>query len=99
MMPRFLECYSSLSEISSVSLSLRSGISFANFSYKTNSREKVLMKKKSIKPNPLSKAQNKLLKVSLKRLLGNGLLEEPDKKESELKAMVLKNALNAIVLE
>lgn len=59
----------------------------------------MLMKKKSTKLNPLSKAQNKLLKVSLKKLLGYGLLEEPTKKESELKAMVLKNALNAIVLE
>lgn len=56
-------------------------------------------KKKSAKVNPLSKAQNKLLKDSLKRLLGNGLLEEPAKKQNELKSMVLRNALNAIVLE
>lgn len=60
---------------------------------------KMLPKKKMNKKNPLSKAQNKLLKDSLKRLLGDGLLEEPAQKSQDTKAMVLKNALNAIILE
>ncbi len=51
------------------------------------------------KKNPLSKAQNKLLKESLKNLLGLGLAERvPEKEDKETKAMVLRNALNAIEL-
>lgn len=59
------------------------------------------MTKKSVrkKKNPLTKAQNALLRDSLRKLLGKGLLEEPAQKPSEVKQMVLKNALNAIVLE
>ena len=51
------------------------------------------------KKNPLTKAQSILLKDSLKKLLGHGLIQEPEKKPSEVKQMVLKNALNAIILE
>ena len=58
------------------------------------------MTQKPVKKNsPLSKAQSTLLKESLKRLLGSGLLDEPQKKPSEVKAMVIKDALNAIVLK
>lgn len=59
----------------------------------------MLQKIKSVKKNPLSKAQSKLLMTSLKRLLGNGLIEEREVKSKEAKGMVLKNALNAIVLD
>ena len=54
---------------------------------------------KFMKKNPLSKAQNKLLKESLKRLLGNGLIQEVEpKKKEDTKEMVIRNALNAIIL-
>jgi hypothetical protein len=58
----------------------------------------MLAKIKFSKKNPLTKAQSKLLRDSLKRLLGNGLLEEPPKKPEDVKEMVIRNALNAIVL-
>lgn len=51
------------------------------------------------KKNPLSRAQNRLLKESLKRLLGDGLVQEPELKEKQLKQIILKDALNAINLE
>jgi hypothetical protein len=55
--------------------------------------------KKLAKKNPLTKAQNKLLKESLRNLLGTGLLtRDANKEEREMKAMVLRNALNAIEL-
>lgn len=59
------------------------------------------MMKKSVqkKRNPLTKAQNVLLRDSLRKLLGQGLIQEPEKKPSEVKQMILKNALNAIVLD
>lgn len=51
------------------------------------------------KVNPLTKAQNKLLKESLRNLLGTGLISrDTAKEEREMKAMVLRNALNAIEL-
>lgn len=51
------------------------------------------------KVNPLTKAQNKLLKESLKNLLGTGLItRDTEKEDREMKAMVLRNALNAIEL-
>lgn len=61
----------------------------------------MLAKTKALKRNPLTKAQSRLLKHSLKRLLGNGLIDEQQKaaQSNEMKKMVLKNALNAIVLE
>jgi hypothetical protein len=60
----------------------------------------MLARTKALKKNPLTKAQTRLLKHSLKRLLGNGLIEEQKAAQSnDLKKMVLKNALNAIVLE
>lgn len=57
--------------------------------------------KKSVqkKKNPLTRAQNVLLRDSLRKLLGQGLIQEAEKKPSEVKQMVLKNALNAIILE
>ena len=59
----------------------------------------MLKKKKLAKNNPLTKAQNKLLKESLRNLLGSGLLtRDSTKEEREMKAMVLRNALNAIEL-
>lgn len=58
------------------------------------------MTKKKMKKNPLTKAQKQLLKVSLKRLLSDSLLKEDEEKEKlELKKFILKDALNAIILE
>ncbi len=59
------------------------------------------MTKKSLqkKKNPLTKAQNVLLRDSLKKLLGKGLIEETEPKPSEVKQMILKDALNAIILD
>lgn len=60
----------------------------------------MLTKTKALKKNPLTKAQNRLLKHSLKRLLGSGLIEEQaQSQQNELKKMVLRDALKAIVLE
>lgn len=57
------------------------------------------MMNKLMKKIPLIKTQNKLLKISLKQLLGKGLIEETTtKRPSHIKSMVLKDALNAIVL-
>lgn len=59
----------------------------------------MLKNKKFAKKNPLTKAQNKLLKESLRKLLGTGLLSrDSQKKESEMKTMVLRDALKAIKL-
>lgn len=56
--------------------------------------------KKNARKNPLTKAQNRLLKESLRSLLGNGLIQnEVSEKESQIKAMILKNALNRMILE
>lgn len=54
---------------------------------------------KTKKKNPLSKAQNQLLKMSLKRLLGDGLLKESEKEKSDVKRIFLKDALNALILD
>jgi hypothetical protein len=54
---------------------------------------------KMAKKNPLSKAQNKLLKDSLRKLLGMGLIEEQAPKGTDVKSIVIRNALKAIVLE
>lgn len=51
------------------------------------------------KKNPLTKAQSRLLKESLKKLLGNGLLRDSEPKDPQVKQMILKDALNAIILE
>lgn len=59
----------------------------------------MLKKNAQKKKNPLSKAQNRLLKESLKRLLGNGLLQEPELKENQIKQIILKDALNTIIFE
>lgn len=61
----------------------------------------MLTKTKTLKKNPLTKAQNRLLKHSLKRLLGAGLLDDQSQsqQQNEMKKMVLRNALKAIVLE
>jgi hypothetical protein len=60
----------------------------------------MLAKTKFLPKNPLSKAQNKLLKNSLKLLLGNGLIEEkPEQRDHKNRAMVLKNALNAVSID
>lgn len=60
----------------------------------------MLARTKALKKNPLTKAQNRLLKQSLKNLLGTGLIEKSEKKNSEqdVRDIVLKNALNAIIL-
>jgi hypothetical protein len=60
----------------------------------------MLSRKNELKRNPLTKAQNRLLKVTLKKLLGNGLID--DQKEAQRKnaeTIVLRNVLRAIVLE
>lgn len=59
----------------------------------------MLKKTAQKKKNPLTKAQSRLLKESLKKLLGNGLLEEREQKQSQVKQMILKDALNAIILD
>jgi len=60
----------------------------------------MLARTKALKKNPLTKAQTRLLKHSLKRLLGDGLIEEQKAAQTnEQKKMVLRNALKAIVLE
>lgn len=60
----------------------------------------MLAKSKKLKKNPLTRAQSRLLKHSLKRLLGNGLIEEQAPgQQDEMKKMVLRNALKAIVIE
>jgi hypothetical protein len=56
------------------------------------------MQIRSRKKNPLSKPQKVLLRQSLKRLLGDGLIkEEVDKRE--VKKLFLKDALNALMLD
>lgn len=65
-----------------------------------NPEKLMLAKTKALKKNPLTKAQNRLLKHSLKRLLGSGLIEDQSQnQQNEMKKLVLKNALKAIVLE
>lgn len=60
----------------------------------------MLARTKALKRNPLTKAQTRLLKHSLKRLLGDGLIEDQKAAQTnEAKKLVLKNALKAIVLE
>jgi len=60
----------------------------------------MLARTKALKRNPLTKAQTRLLKHSLKRLLGDGLIEEQKASQAnETKRLVLRNALKAIVLE
>lgn len=55
--------------------------------------------------NPLTRAQKRLLKESLKRLFSPSLYEEsiqdeiPEKRPEYLKEMVIKNALTAIILD
>lgn len=57
-------------------------------------------KKNNVRKNPLTKAQNRLLRESLRNLLGNGLLQnDAQERESQIKAMILKNALNRMILE
>lgn len=75
-----------------------SGIAFANI-VNPHDGETMLNNEKFAKKNPLTKAQNKLLKESLKNLLGTGLIaRDTQKEEREMKAMVLRNALNAFEL-
>lgn len=60
----------------------------------------MLARTKALKRNPLSKAQTRLLKHALKRLLGDGLIEDQKAAQTnEAKKMMLQNALKAIVLE
>ena len=52
------------------------------------------------KRNILSRGQNRLLRESLKQLLGQGLIQSyPEITEREQKARFLKEALNPIVLQ
>jgi hypothetical protein len=57
------------------------------------------MSKKKTKKNPLSKAQNELLRCSLKRLLGDGLIKEPDPEKKVSKQDLLEIALDVIFLK
>lgn len=59
------------------------------------------MQKPRTKKNPLTKAQNQLLRNSLKRLLGDGLIKDEQEKEQSqtVKKIVLRNALNALLLD
>lgn len=58
---------------------------------------RVILKKE--KRNPLSKGQNRLLQESLRRLLGNGLLEETQTKSSETNSIKLRVILDSQVLK
>lgn len=58
------------------------------------------MQKLRTKKNPLSKAQNQLLRQSLKRLLGDGLIKnEPEKEKPSVRKIILRDALNALLLD
>lgn len=46
----------------------------------------------------LTKAQGQLMKDSLKKFLGYGLIEE-SVKHSQLKSFILKDALNSLILK
>jgi hypothetical protein len=57
------------------------------------------LKVKSKNQNILSQGQNRLLRESLKRLLGPGLVQtQPQRTEREEKALFLKEALNSKIL-
>lgn len=57
-------------------------------------------RKKIINRNILSRGQNRLLRESLKQLLGSGLIQScPQISEREQKAIFLKDALNPIALQ
>lgn len=59
-----------------------------------------IMKKKLVKKNPLTNTQNRLLKQSLKNLLGTGLIQNVRKeKTSSLKMFILRGALNRMIQE
>lgn len=64
-----------------------------------------LSRRPVMKKNPLSKPQKRLLKESLRSLFSTEFIQEEvnadsQKEDSEkLKRMVIKNALNAIVLD
>jgi hypothetical protein len=50
--------------------------------------------------HPLSKGQHRLLKESLKQLLGHGLLQqEPQRTEREMRAQFLRDALSSRILD
>lgn len=58
------------------------------------------VKSKSSKRNILSQGQNRLLRESLKQLLGPGLLQSrPQRTEREEKAEFLRDALNSKILD
>lgn len=58
------------------------------------------MQKRKKKKNPLTKAQNELLRQSLRRLLGDGLIKEEQEKEAAAaRKMILRNALDSIILD
>lgn len=57
------------------------------------------LKVKSKNQNILSQGQNRLLRESLKKLLGSGLVQtQPQRTEREEKALFLKEALNSKIL-
>ncbi len=55
-------------------------------------------RRKISKRVPLTKAQGQLMKDSLKKFLGYGLIEE-SVKHSQLKTLILKDALNSLILK
>lgn len=55
-------------------------------------------RRKVIKKSPMAKSQDRKMKDSLKRFLGYGLLEDSSKHEA-LKAFILKDALNSLILK
>lgn len=60
----------------------------------------VTLKAKRIKSSFLSLGQNRLLKKSLKKLLGPGLVQaQPQRLDRDEKASFLKDALNSKILE
>lgn len=62
-----------------------------------NGASKMQTRKKPAKHN-LTKSQERMVKDSLKRFLGYGLIED-SVKTSHLKTLILKDALNSLVLK
>ncbi|MCM2350148.1 MAG: hypothetical protein NDI69_08995 [Bacteriovoracaceae bacterium] len=55
-------------------------------------------RRKVIKKSPMTESQDRKKKDSLKRFLGYGLLEDSHK-HAGLKALILKDALNSLILK
>jgi hypothetical protein len=57
------------------------------------------MSKKKSKKSALSKGQNEMLRIPLKRLLGDGLIKGPHLEKRAFRRDVLESALNLFILK